>query len=272
MIKLATNISDPLLALFGEGEVLVDGVEVGSWFSTGQIREYRRALPGLPFTFHGGDLIDRVGWIPGTVSRIRAYLACTASPWASMHITMWPPGMVGFMLRHGRRMLPHGGHMPAPNRDRATRRFIRQVRKLARAIDVPVLLENTEPLPFDGYEFEAQPERIAEILEGTGCGLVLDLAHARVSAEVLGLDIRDYLRALPLDRVVQIHASGPRVQDGRLVDVHEPMQAIDYELLRFVLARTSPQVVTLEYIRERDALREQLVRLRGILEGLGEPG
>ena len=76
---------------------------------------------------------------------------------------------------------------------------------------------------------------------------------------------------LPLDRVVQIHVSGPRVQEGRLVDVHETLQAIDYELLRFVLARTDPQVVTLEYIRDRDALREQLVQLRSLLEALDKP-
>jgi len=108
MIKLTTSISGPLLALLRDGERLVDGVEVGPWFSVRQIRDYRRALPGIPFTFHGGDLIDRVGWIPGTVSRVRAYLDCTASPWASMHITMWPPGMVWIMLRHGWRMLRPG--------------------------------------------------------------------------------------------------------------------------------------------------------------------
>ena len=264
MIRLTTNLSDALLALFGNGEALVDGVEVGPWFSVRQIREYRRALPGIPFTFHGGDLIDRVGLIPGAVSRIKAYLDCTASPWVSMHITMWPPGMVWVMLRHGWRM-------PLPNRERATRRFIRQVQRLASAIQAPVILENTEPLPFDGYDFEVEADRIAEVLDKTGSGFVLDIAHARVSAEVLGVEIRHYLRALPLDRVVQIHVSGPRVHDGRLVDVHEPLQAIDYELLRFVLDRTDPDVVTLEYIRDRDALREQLIHLRSLLEAPNDP-
>jgi hypothetical protein len=271
MIKLTTNLSDPLLELFRNGQALVDGVEVGPWFSVRQIGEYRRALPGIPFYFHGGDLIDRVGLIPGAVSRIRAYLGCTASPWVSMHITMWLPGMVWLMLRHGWRIQRHGWHMPVPNPERATRRFIRQVTKLASAIQAPVHLENTEPLPFDGYDFEVQVERITEVLEKTGCGFVLDIAHARVSAEVLGVEVRDYLRELPLDRVVQIHVSGPRVQDGRLVDVHEPLQAIDYELLSFVLARADPQVVTLEYIRARDALREQLVQLRSLLESLNQP-
>lgn len=259
MIQLTTNLSDPLLDLLRNGQVSLDGVEVGPWFSVRQIQDYRQALPGLPFYFHGGDLIDRVGLIPRAVSKIAAYRDSTESPWVSMHITLWWPGMVWLMLRRGWRV-------PLPDPEKATRRFIRQVQKLARALCVPVILENVEPLPFDGYDFEVRTERITEVLEKTGCGFVLDTAHARVSAAVLGLDVRDYVCALPLARVVQVHVSGPRMREGRLVDVHEPMQAIDYELLEFVLARARPSVVTLEYIRERGALREQLCELGTILE------
>jgi uncharacterized protein (UPF0276 family) len=55
------------------------------------------------------------------------------------------------------------------------------------------------------------------------------------------------------------------MRGGRLVDAHEPLSDRDYALLEHVLARTQPEVVTLEYIREREALREQLCRLRSIL-------
>jgi hypothetical protein len=92
------------------------------------------------------------------------------------------------------------------------------------------------------------------------------MGHAQVSAAVLGMVVRDYVNRLPLARVVQVHVSGPRLRAGRLVDAHEPLQARDYDLLDFVLARTDPQVVTLEYIREREPLREQLHRLHMILE------
>jgi hypothetical protein len=102
------------------------------------------------------------------------------------------------------------------------------------------------------------------VLAQTGCGFLLDIGHARVSAENLGLDARDYLQCLPLERVVQVHTSGPRRVDGRLVDAHQPLQEEDYDLLEFTLAKTHPQVVTLEYIQEAGALREQLERLRNI--------
>lgn len=156
--------------------------------------------------------------------------------------------------------------MPLPHPERAAQRYIQQVRRLACSIQVPVVLENTEPLPFDGYDFEVRTERITHVLEGAECGFVLDIAHARVSAAVLGVDVYKYLADLPLNRLVQIHVSGPRMRDGRLVDAHESLQDTDYALLDFVLERTQPQVVTLEYTRERRALQEQLFHLRGILD------
>ncbi len=155
--------------------------------------------------------------------------------------------------------------MPRPNLERATRRFIQQVKRLERSVSVPVILENIEPLPFAGYDFEVRTERISQVLEKTGCGFLLDIGHARISAATLGVDVYDYLRGLPLKRVIQVHVSGPRLRAGRLVDAHEPLQEIDYALLDFVLEQARPQVVTLEYIRERESLREQLFQLRSIL-------
>lgn len=259
MIQLTTNLSDPLLELVHNNEAPIDAVEVGPWFSVRQIRDYRQMLPELPFYFHGGDLIGRIGLIPGTISRIAAYLRCTESPWVSMHITMWLPGMVWVMLQHGWRM-------PLPNAKRATRRFVWQVGRLARSTQTPVILENVDPLPFTGYDFEVQVKQIAEVLEKAHSSFLLDIGHARISAVVLDMDVRDYLSCLPLDRVVQVHVSDPRTHNGRLVYAHDSMQEIDYQLLEFVLARTHPKVVTLEYIREQNALSEQLMCLRDILD------
>ena len=101
MIRLAANLSDALLELMRSDEAAIDGVEVGPWFSVRQIRDYREALPGIPFYFHGADLIGRVSLIPGTLSKVASYRDCTASPWVSVHMTMWLPGMVWLMLRHG---------------------------------------------------------------------------------------------------------------------------------------------------------------------------
>jgi uncharacterized protein (UPF0276 family) len=265
VIKLTTNLSDPLLDLLQSNEAPVDAIEVGPWLSLRQIRIFRKRLPGLPFYFHGGDLINQVGLFPGAISRIIDYQLCTDSPWVSMHLTMWLPGMVRLMFRYGFRF-------PIPDPEKSARRFIRNVKRLASAVHGPILLENPDPLPFDGYASEVQTKRITNILDATDCGFLLDIGHARVSAAVLGMDACEYLSSLPLDRVMQVHVSGPRFCDGRLVDAHQPLLEADYELLDYVLQKTKPQVVTLEYIREKKALQEQLSRLRGRLDAQRNTG
>jgi len=260
VIKLTTNLSDPLLELLQGNDAPIDAVEVGPWLSLRQIRAFRQTLPQFPFYFHAGDEINRVGLFPGAIARIIDYQRCTDSPWVSIHLTMWLPGMVRLMVRHGFRF-------PIPDPERSARRFIRNVKRLASAVRVPILLENPDPLPFDGYDFEARTDRIKKVLEAVHCGLLLDIGHARVSAAVLGMDACDYLSSLPMDRVMQVHVSGPRLRAGRLVDAHEPLQEGDYALLDYVLEQAKPQVVTLEYIREKEALREQLIHLRQRLDG-----
>lgn len=258
-IKLFADLSEPLLSLLRTDATLVDGVEVGPWFKVSQVRAYRQSLPGMPFHFHAADMIENVGIVSSNSKRIEAYLVCTKSPWASVHISVWNPGEIARMK--------NGQRLPLPDPDRGGQRFIGKVKQLAPTIKVPVLIENVEPLPLDNYDYWARPEFIQRILEKTGCDFLLDIGHARISAECLGIDIHDYLQQLPLERVVQVHASGPRWVNGRLWDVHQPLQQEDYNVLDFVLARTQPQVVTLEYIQEAQALQDQLARLRNILEG-----
>ena len=128
------------------------------------------------------------------------------------------------------------------------------------------------------------------VVAAVGCDMLLDLAHARVSADILGYDVYDYLLRLPLDRVRELHLSGPRplgrlgpkrqkiiLDNARtvadrmlfaahnLVDAHEPLDEADYALLEWTLARTQPWAISLEYFRRPQALREQLARLAAII-------
>ncbi len=262
MTGLSASLSDPLISLLqkaGQAPPLVDAAEVGPWFSPARIREYRALLPGLPFYFHAAGLAARVGWLPGTLRHFREYLDASGSAWLSLHLTFWPPGALALMLRYGVRL-------PAPQPERATRALVGKIERLKRALALPILLENLDPLPFPGCTFEVEPERISGIVQSTGCGLLLDTAHARLAAAVLGLAVEEYIARLPLERVTQVHVSGPRWRDGRLVDAHEPMEAEDYALLEWLLGRCNPKMVTLEYIREKEALAEQLGRLRYLLQ------
>ncbi len=259
MIQISADLSDPLLELLPSQPGLVDALEVGPWFSLRQVEEYRAALPGYPFYFHGADLLAQVGWEPSVIPHIAAYTDVTDSPWISMHMGLWPPGAI-----EGMRQSQSLSSLPDVRR--AFHRLAWQAKTVAHILPLPLLLENVEPQPFAGAEFEVQARLITQILETTGCGFLLDLGHALISASVLGLDVHAYLSALPLERVEQVHLSGPRPQDGRLIDAHEELRPEDYDLLDYILTRCRPRLVTLEYIRQPDLLNEQLIRLREILD------
>jgi uncharacterized protein (UPF0276 family) len=251
---LTTNISDALLDLLAMDGSFVDALEVGPWLTPEQITAYRQKLPDFPFIFHGANLIVEVGENLGVEKRIQAYLDCTGSPWVSVHLSVWEPGDFGRLM--------HGERLMLPDPELALDRLLRRLETLVKLVPVPVLVENLEPLPFDGYDFWSRPEYICRVLERSGCGFLLDTGHLRVSADRLGMAVETYLGQLPLEKIVEIHVSGPRRRSGRLLDMHMPLQSADYMLLELLLSRSNPHVVTLEYIREREQLSKQLTRLR----------
>jgi hypothetical protein len=96
--------------------------------------------------------------------------------------------------------------------------------------------------------------------------LLLDLAHARVTAHAFGISVDDYINQLPLDRIRQIHLNRPGWRNGRVVDSHLALEEDDYQLFEQVLQRCQPWSVTLEYNRDQDKIRPQIDRLRKILQ------
>ena len=88
-----------------------------------------------------------------------------------------------------------------------------------------------------------------------------------MTSGTLGYDLRAYLAAFPLERVIEVHVSSPRYVDGRWRSRHEVLEEGDYALLEWLLARTAPRAITLEYWREREQIREQIVRLGEVIAG-----
>lgn len=254
MIQLSTSYSQPLVELVHAGAAPIDAVQVGEYFSVAQVRQAGAALPGYPLHFHS----TRAGVIPGTLGRFKTYLRYTQTTLASVHIALLPSHILALALRFGWRL-------PSPNPEKLTGAYIERIKRLKAAIPLPLLLENMPALPHPGYAYESDPARLTAILEATDCGLLLDLTHARTAAPLHGLEVHDYLARLPLQRVRQIHTSGPRMQGGHLRDAHAPLEAPDYALLEWALARTQPQIVTLEYHQAREPLQKQLEHLRTLI-------
>ena len=125
-------------------------------------------------------------------------------------------------------------------------RLIALVRGLQRWLCVPLLLEN---VIYDGVRGPlrlcVQPEVIWQMVEECGIGMLLDLHNIRSTAYHLGIDVRAYLRSLPLHAVREIHLAESR---HSLCDQHRSraMLAENYRLLAWLLDFVQPEIITLE--------------------------
>lgn len=171
------------------------------------------------------------------------------------------------------------GHMAVPPRTAAS--VEAAVRNLARAtciVGSAPHMENVATLLDPPGSTLSEPEWIAAIVTGAGCGLLLDLHNLYANAVNFSFDPLDFIAKLPLDRVSTLHIAGgcwTTSPDGRkrywlddhLHAVADPV----YALLSEIASRT-PRSLTV--ILERDgnypAMPILLAELERAREALAE--
>jgi len=260
MTQLAATYSPYLHELLGQKKVSLDAIEFTPWQGISSLPKILPDLTDYLSYFHGSNLTARMALLPGSRLKLSKALHLTRARWFSTHISLLPPGWTWLSLRFGIYLPP----LPV---EWLLSRFIRNVERLkSEYSSIPLLLENMPVEPRRVYKHLKSPVLIREVLEKTGCGLLLDLPHARIAAEAFGMETTEYIQQLPLDRVVEIHTSGPgRQQNGTLIDKHCEMLSEDYELLNWASAQTPVQLVTLEYIKDQDGLYRQLLKLSHLI-------
>jgi len=137
-----------------------------------------------------------------------------------------------------------------------------------------LLLENLDYNPKDksgAYEYVCDPAFIKDVLDATGCRMLLDFGHANCSAQNMGhKDVMDFIFKLPLEKVVEVHMSGAGQKDGLAHDTHllihkEGQPEVGYFERALQSGRmTALRAVTLEtfdeVIPQLDLLRDVLAR------------
>jgi uncharacterized protein (UPF0276 family) len=116
-------------------------------------------------------------------------------------------------------------------------------------------------------------EMLRRIAEEADCGILLDVNNVYVSAHNHGFDPREYLAAVPWDRVLCVHLAGhePR-PDGLLHDTHD--RAIDDRVLALYAEawrRGGPFPTILEWDEHIPALEVALGELERIRAARGAP-
>jgi uncharacterized protein (UPF0276 family) len=172
-----------------------------------------------------------------TLERI---LSLTHPPYLSTHLearTEYFPEIMEYQ---------HQNHFSV--RRTLTNHFNRAVQECKEVLGIPLVLENFPYYPWwRHFRYGSEPEFITEICETNDCGFLLDIAHARCSARHFNLDLLEYIEALPLHRLREIHLAGVRERAEGLRDTHTALTEEDYQLAEYLLQKTTPEIITIEY-------------------------
>ena len=202
----------------------------------------------------GTDALDEA-----YLREIRDFVARVASPWHSDHLCF---GSVKGKVLHDL--------LPIAFTDAVALRVADRVRRAQDAVGVPLAVENISYYMHPGKAEMGEAEFIAKVCDKADCGLMLDVNNAYVNATNFGFDVDEWMRTVPLDRVMQMHIAGHDwfTEDGTLLgtadaakesgradtliidthgaDVPDPVM----ELFKRVVAKTGPLPVVLE--RDQD--------------------
>ncbi len=245
MVQIGIEVSRPLLALLAAHAIDIDYVKVdGDW----PMDLFQKALTYGPVLIHD---ISSTFWLnyedpfqDADLRPVRKMLETARPPWFSTGIgaSAEPQGHTSPNWRGAERDA-------LQSRERVAENILRNAARLQKTVlgDMPLLLENYNYHPTNAYEYVCEPPFYSKLINEIGCGVLLDLAHARISANNMGWESpQHYLEALPLDRVREIHLSHPTRREEQMIDAHLPIDTSDVELLVWTLNHTPAEAVTLE--------------------------
>ncbi len=234
------------------------------------VERYSVLTHGLTLSLGGVDPFD-----DAYMAELAALLRTVRSPWHSDHLCF---GAVDGRALHDL--------LPVALRRANITRIADRIRRARDRLGVPLAIENISYYWHPGRADLTEAEFLARVCDAADCGLLLDVNNAYVNATNFGFDAEAWLRAAPLERVVQIHVAGhewfavdeaglgaarrARAPDAIAIDTHgaatpDPVLA----LLEVALRRTGPVPIVLERdqnIPSLDTLLDELNRIRLFLQ------
>lgn len=223
---------------------------------------------GLTLSLGGTDPLDAeyLRELAGIVRALR-------SPWHSDHMCF---GSVGGRMLHELLPVAFRRSNVVPIADRICR---------ARdALGVPLAIENVSYYWHPGRADIGEAEFLASVCAAADCGLLLDVNNAYVNSVNFGFDVEAWLRAAPLERVVQIHVAGhewftvsehgvegacaAHAPGGMIIDTHGADVSHEVRrLLELALRRTGDVPIVLErdnHVPPLEALLGEVASLRAL--------
>ena len=261
-MQLAVNYSTKAGELVKAGKIECDLFKCPEW--EGLLKAAKAIKPvylHLDITL-GRDQVQKLDFY-----KLRKMLAETGTPHVNCHLAGTPD------LKLGNKA----------DRNKLLKQWVKEIEVLNREfVGYPIISEN---LPFEPsipeYQLSSDAELISKAIIETDTGLLLDISHARISADTLGMNEQEYIERLPLNRLHELHITGVRRYHGFLED-HFEMQPEDWPSTEWAAGQIrsgawrEPEIVAFEYggvgewfswRTETWALEEQVPKLYRLFGG-----
>lgn len=220
-----------------------------------------------PVVCHGlcGDLAGRAPLDLEMLGQLRVFLRELNAQWYSDHLCLTHIG--GAEVHE---------LIPLPFNEETVDQVVDRVVEVEEFLGLPMAVENVSAYGRMPEGSMSEPEFVTAVIERADCKLLLDVNNVYVNAVNFGFDPREYIRGLPLERVVEIHMAGhTEEEEGLLIDTHaRPIEEDVYDLFRYTLEVMPHRPPVL---LERDGnipplveLEEEMARLLEIIEAVDE--
>lgn len=197
------------------------------------------------------------------LASIRALARHTDAAWISDHLC--------FTACHGRQ---YHDLLPLPYTEEALRHIAARVQMIQDYFGQPLVLENVSAYLRFRTSALTEAQFLAELVQRTGCSVLLDVNNLYVNHVNHGDDVQAYLSALPMHAVVEIHLAGYQDQGEYLLDSHNnKVSAPVWALFEQVIAEIPDTPVLIEWdndipefsvlraeARKAETLRQRVIR------------
>ena len=196
------------------------------------LEQYRVVQHGVSMYFGSAEPLSREH-----LRRLKALVRRTGTSWLSDHLC-W--GSVDGTYTHDL--------LPMPYTFEAARNTAEKIRQAQDFLEVPIAVENVSSYAEFHVSEMTEWEFLNEVVERADCGILLDVNNIYVSSQNHNFDPRQYVEAIPADRVAQIHIAGHSKFEKYILDTHDhPVLDPVWGLYARAIERCGPTATLLEW-------------------------
>lgn len=145
----------------------------------------------------------------------------------------------------------HPDLLPFPRTNEALTRIADNIGRVQEKLARRIAIENpSHYIHIDGHAWD-EIDFLDELVQRTGCGLLLDVNNIHVGARNLGYSATDYIDRFPGDAIMEIHLAGhspdPELGSALLIDSHDaPVAPEVWALYARLIDRIGPRPTLIE--------------------------